>query len=225
MRYVDRGGLGKAPRGSNSAKARAHRGTHSTISATSQKPIRRLQESQPQRMQQPQISKALDFWKKGQFEEAECIFEKHLEENTGDVKGWNMYAQLQKKPRLQGNEGLIRRLRPGMVASSDILVSHESVYRSRTVLHRGLEYNNGMSPSSRAPLIQALGLLEFTHGYEMFGSSLIEVAVSECKSLRPVLSWRRVREVRRKHVAANPSQVQKMRRAVLMRFSSRYVSR
>jgi hypothetical protein len=25
-------------------------------------------------MQQPQISKALDFWKKGQFEEAECIF-------------------------------------------------------------------------------------------------------------------------------------------------------
>jgi len=74
MRYVDRGGFGKAPRGSNSAKARAHRGTHSTISATSQKPIRRLQESQPQRMQQPQISKALDFWKKGQFEEAECIF-------------------------------------------------------------------------------------------------------------------------------------------------------
>jgi hypothetical protein len=146
-------------------------------------------------------------------------------ENTGDIKGWIMYAQLQKKPRLHGEEIAIRRLRPGKVASSDFLVSPESVYRSRTVLHRGLEYNKASSPENRAQLIQALGLLEFTNGYEMFGSSLIEVAVSECASLRPVLNWRRVREVRSKHIAANCAQVQKMRHTVMMRFSSQHGSR
>ena len=220
-----RAGFVEIPRGPKSSVARAHRGAHANTSGSSLKTTRRVPESEPQRMQQSQIKKALDAWKKGYFEQAECIFEEHLMENTGDIKGWIMYAQLQKKPRLHGEEIAIRRLRPGKVASSDILVSPESVYRSRTVLHRGLEYNKASSPENRAQLIQALGLLEFTNGYEMFGSSLIEVAVSECASLRPVLNWRRVREVRSKHIAANCAQVQKMRHTVMMRFSSQYGSR
>ena len=131
-----------------------------------------------------------------------------------------MFAQFQKKPRLHDSKQITHRIRPGEVSSSDVLVSPESVYRSRTVLYRGLEQNRDAPPEERAPLIQTLGLLEFTNGHEMLGSSLIEVAVHEYASLRPVLSWRRIRQVRKTQILANPERVQAMRKSVLARFAT-----
>ena len=131
-----------------------------------------------------------------------------------------MFAQFQKKPRLPDSEQITHRIRPGEVSPSDVLVSPESVYRSRTVLYRSLEQNRDAPPEERAPLIQTLGLLEFTNGHEMLGSSLIEVAVHEYASLRPVLSWRRIRQVRKTQILANPVRVQTMRKSVLARFAT-----
>ena len=71
---VVRAGFFEIPRGPKSSVARAHRGAHANTSGSSLKTTRRVPESEPQRMQQSQIKKALDAWKKGYFEQAECIF-------------------------------------------------------------------------------------------------------------------------------------------------------
>ena len=64
----------------------------------------------------------------------------------------------------------------------------------------------------------ALGLLELTHGYEMYGSTLLEMAVKSQPKLTPVLRWRRVRCARAAHLVAGAGRVRKMRESLRSRF-------
>jgi hypothetical protein len=64
-----------------------------------------------------------------------------------------------------------------------------------------------------------LGLLELTHGYEMYGSTLLELAVRCRPTLTPVLRWHRVRKARAEHLVAGAGRVRKMRDSLRKQFS------
>jgi hypothetical protein len=105
-----------------------------------------------------------------------------------------------KRPR--GGEEVVSRLQPGMVASTDVSVSRESVFRARRVLHRAIAALG--DNSAKANVLQTLGLLELTHGNETYGSALLEFCVGQSGgALAPVLRWHRVRAARRSVVAAS----------------------
>lgn len=106
------------------------------------------------------------------------------------------------------------------------------MFRARRILHRAIavviheqqSHRHRLDPTSSSPaeareaastrgrLLQALGLLELTHGNEMFGSALLEICVHEQRNLRPVLLWQRVQDARKRQLmAAGVSRVNKMR--------------
>lgn len=171
----------------------------------------------------PDTRAALVLWHAGEFTAAEAVLEGYLEQYPHDTKTWISYAQMQKKVRV--GEVVTNRLHPGLQSASDVPVSRESVWRSRTVLYRairlsGVDENETTVLPARASLLQALGLLELTHGYEMYGSTLLELAVRSCPTLTPVLRWQRIRRARAGHVVAGAGRVQKMREAVRRQFVS-----
>ena len=126
--------------------------------------------------------------------------EEHLTRAPHDVKAWISYAQMVKRPR--GDEEVVSRLQPGMVAATDVSVSRQSVFRARRVLHRAIA--SCEDNSSKAVVLQTLGLLELTHGNETYGSALLEFCVGQSGgALAPVLRWHRVRAARRSVVAAS----------------------
>jgi len=166
--------------------------------------------------------------------------EEYLASSPDDVTAWISYAQMVKRP-LQ-TERVVGRLAPGIASNSDISVSRESVFRARRVLHRALAVtwcmehekrrlgcvsSNGgegvggdlhdcsvgrVGGETHGRLMQALGLLELTHGNEMYGSALLEFCVHVQHDLRPVLLWHRVQEARRRQmVTAGVGRVNKMR--------------
>ena len=82
-----------------------------------------------------------------------------------------------------------------------------AVNRARRVLHRALlelrrrqsaaDADADADPEAMGKVLQALGLLELTHGNEMYGGVLLEQCVCVSRSaLEPVLRWRRVRAAR-----------------------------
>ena len=78
-----------------------------------------------------------------------------------------------------------------MVAATDVSVSRQSVFRARRVLHRAIA--SCEDNSSKAVVLQTLGLLELTHGNETYGSALLEFCVGQSGgALAPVLRWHRV---------------------------------
>lgn len=156
-------------------------------------------------------------WTAGAFDAAESVFESHLDSNPRDAKAWISYAQMQKKVRLSAGELPTARLHPGLQSDSDVRVSKASVFRARGVLYRAIDACSG-EPEARASLLQALGLLELTHGYEMYGSTLLEMAVKSQPNLTPVLRWRRVRCARAAHLVAGAGRVQKMRESLRRAF-------
>ena len=165
------------------------------------------------------------FWNAGAFDAAESVFESHLEAHPRDATAWISYAQMQKKVRVDAGERPTARLHPGLQSDSDVRVSRESVFRAREVLYRAIDACDGeparrdaCAITSRASLLQALGLLELTHGYEMYGSTLLEMAVNFQPKLTPVLRWRRVRCARAAHVVAGAGRVRKMRESLRNRF-------
>jgi hypothetical protein len=161
-------------------------------------------------------------WTAGAFDAAESVFESHLEAHPRDAKAWISYAQMQKKVRLSAGELPTARLHPGLQSDSDVRVSKESVFRARGVLYRAIDACSGErerdAESSLASLLQALGLLELTHGYEMYGSTLLEMAVKSQPKLTPVLRWHRVRCARAGHLVAGAGRVRKMRESLRSRF-------
>ena len=171
---------------------------------------------------------AMAFWNAGAFDAAESAFESHLEAHPLDVTTWIAYAQMQKKVRAGAGERPTARLHPGLQSDSDVRVSKASVFRARRVLYRAIDACAGEPTdardacatrlASRASLLQALGLLELTHGYEMYGSTLLEMAVKSQPKLTPVLRWRRVRCARAAHVVAGAGRVRKMRESLRNRF-------
>ena len=171
---------------------------------------------------------AMAFWNAGAFDAAESAFESHLEAHPLDATMWIAYAQMQKKVRVGAGERPTSRLHPGLQSDSDVRVSKASVFRARRVLYRAIDACAGEPTdardacatrlASRASLLQALGLLELTHGYEMYGSTLLEMAVKSQPKLTPVLRWRRVRCARAAHVVAGAGRVRKMRESLRNRF-------
>ena len=57
-----------------SYKERASQGTHNVARCASRKPVRKLPEYKPHRVQQSQIRRAENLWREGSFKEAESIF-------------------------------------------------------------------------------------------------------------------------------------------------------
>ena len=171
---------------------------------------------------------AMAFWNAGAFDAAESAFESHLEAHPLDATTWIAYAQMQKKVRVGAGERPTSRLHPGLQSDSDVRVSKASVFRARRVLYRAIDACAGEPTdardacatrlASRASLLQALGLLELTHGYEMYGSTLLEMAVKSQPKLTPVLRWHRVRRARAAHVVAGAGRVRKMRESLRNRF-------
>ena len=168
---------------------------------------------------------AIAFWNSGAFDAAESVFESHLEAHPRDATAWISYAQMQKRVRAGAGERPTARLHPGLQSDSDVRVSRESVFRAREVLYRAIDACDGepagrgaCAITSRASLLQALGLLELTHGYEMYGSTLLEMAVKSQPNLTPVLRWRRVRCARAAQLVAGAGRVQKMRENLRSRF-------
>ena len=158
-------------------------------------------------------------WTAGAFDAAESVFESHLEAHPRDAKAWISYAQMQKKVRFSAGELPTARLHPGLQSDSDVRVSKESVFRARGVLYRAIDAcSSERDAGSRASLLQALGLLELTHGYEMYGSTLLEMAVKSQPKLTPVLRWHRVRCARAGHLVAGAGRVRKMRESLRSRF-------
>jgi hypothetical protein len=121
-----------------------------------------------------------------------------------------------KRPR--GDERVV----PSSV-DDDVACSRESVNRARRVLHRALlELRRRQSdcddadPEAMGKVLQALGLLELTHGNEMYGGALLEQCVRVSRrALEPVLRWRRVRAARANVVArAGVGRLNKTRESV-----------
>lgn len=138
-----------------------------------------------------------------------CTAEEYLIASPDDVQAWISYAQMVKRP--MEHETKVGRLQPGIASRNDVDVSRESVFRSRRVLHRAIEHELGRSRpgtvghvpnESLARLMQALGLLELTHGNEAWGSALLEFCVNEQRALRPVLLWQRVQDARKRQLAS-----------------------
>ena len=179
----------------------------------------------------PDTRVAIAWWHAGEFQAAELVLETYLSAYPTDVTAWISYAQMQKKVRVSIGETPTPRLHPGAQSASDVSVSKQSVWRARAVLYRAIKAcvdddddpPNSNSESrttytSRAQLIQALGLLELTHGYEAYGSTLLEIAVRRGPTLTPVLRWRRCRDARARHLVAGAGRVRKMRDVVRERF-------
>jgi hypothetical protein len=74
----------------------------------------------------------------------------------------------------------------------------QQLQRQRRGLSLSGEFGAPQTRDNHGKLMQALGLLELTHGNEMYGSSLLEFCVHEQRALRPVLLWHRVQEARRR---------------------------
>ena len=117
--------------------------------------------------------------------------EAHLTAEPLDAQAWLSYAQMVKRPRVDAGERLLPGPNP-----NDVLVSRESVARARRVLRRAAD----ACDDPRA--LQALGIMELTHGVEVYGAALLERAVGERRELRPVLLWRRFKDARRRVTAA-----------------------
>ncbi|GAX81440.1 hypothetical protein CEUSTIGMA_g8870.t1 [Chlamydomonas eustigma] len=152
---------------------------------------------------------ALDLTRKTKYDEACRAFEQLLNSYPGHAKGWISYGQMQKKRLIQSCG------KQGQPLTSDDLVTTSSaggpvdpkVYQGmKSVLERGIAAVEAAdSGQAAASVIQALGLLELQYNHPVAALSHLEKAVSLDSKLKPVLSWRAVREARSQQAADHES--------------------
>ena len=144
-----------------------------------------------------------------------CFFfgllaEEYLAESPTDVQAWISYAQMAKRMcRCADGEADAQMceqrerdcgatVTTGEAGSSGSgSTSTVLPYGPRRIIRRALR-----ACDADARVLQAWGLLELQHGVDVFGLTLLEFSVSKQHDLCPVLHWRKVGEVRERHLSA-----------------------